>query len=181
MQLDSELVAIPDDPHDLSTLDETVSALTESGCRFRIDPVLEPIGFGFAASLARYFEARRKWPDTAVMMGIGNLTELTEVDTVGMNVLLAGICQELGIRSVLTTEVINWARSAVREFDIARRLVHFSITRNVLPKHASRGERFRSTRKSSTHRSQSPIESTSSVRRAFRNRIRAAAGFPARR
>jgi dihydropteroate synthase len=52
-----------------------------------------------------------------------------------VNVLLAAICQELGIRSVLTTEVINWARSAVREFDIARRLVHYSVQHRVLPKH----------------------------------------------
>jgi len=34
-----------------------------------------------------------------------------------------GFCQELGISSVLTTEVINWCRSAVRELGLARRLV----------------------------------------------------------
>jgi len=135
VSLGVELVAIPDDPHDLSSLDDTVAALTEAECPFRIDPVLEPIGFGFAASLARYFDARRKWPEAEMMMGIGNLTELTEVDTAGVNMLLAGVCQETGIRSVLTTEVINWAQSAVREFDIARRLVRHSVENNVLPKH----------------------------------------------
>jgi len=134
-RLDAELVAIPDDPHDLSTLDETVAVLADEQCRFRIDPVLEPIGFGFAASLGRYFAARNRWPEVEMMMGIGNLTELTEVDSAGVNVLLAGLCEELGIRSVLSTEVINWARSAVREFDIARRLVHYSVRNNVLPKH----------------------------------------------
>ena len=41
-------------------------------------------------------------------MGVGNLTELTDADSAGVNVLLAGFCQELGVRSVLTTEVINW-------------------------------------------------------------------------
>ena len=53
--------------------------------------------------------------------------------------MLAGFCQEAGIRSVLTTEVINWARSAVREFDIARRLVYHSVTNRVLPKKVERG------------------------------------------
>ena len=134
-ELNVELVAIPDDPSDLSTLERTVDVLNEQGCRFRIDPILEPIGFGFAASFSRYFEVRRKWPDIEIMMGIGNLTELTEVDTAGINMLLAGICQELGIHSVLTTEVINWARTAVREFDFARRLVHHSINCRTLPKH----------------------------------------------
>ncbi len=54
-----------------------------------------------------------------MMMGIGNLTEMTDVDSAALNVLLLGICQELGIGSVLTTEVINWARSSVRECDLA--------------------------------------------------------------
>ena len=77
----------------------------------RIDPILEPIGFGFAASLGRYLEVRRRYPDAEMMMGIGNLTELTDADSAPINVLLLGFCQELGIRSVLTTQVINWARS----------------------------------------------------------------------
>jgi dihydropteroate synthase-like protein len=134
-QLDAELVAIPEAPFSLESLEPTVQKLTESGCRFRIDPILEPIGFGFAASLGRYFEARKRWPDLDIMMGIGNLTELTEVDSAGMNFLLAGICEELGIRSVLTTEVINWARSSVREFDLARRLTRHSVQNRALPKH----------------------------------------------
>jgi dihydropteroate synthase len=49
--------------------------------------------------------------------------------------MLAGFCQEVGVRSVLTTEVINWCRSAVREFDRARRLVYHAVTERVLPKH----------------------------------------------
>ena len=134
-QLDVEVVAIPETPFSLDLLEPTVQQLTESGSRFRIDPILEPIGFGFAASLGRYFEARRRWPDLEIMMGIGNLTELTEVDSAGINFVMAGICEELGIRSVLTTEVINWARSSVREFDLARRLTRHSIQNRALPKH----------------------------------------------
>ena len=102
---------------------------------FRIDPIIEPIGFGFAASLGRYLEVRRRYPDAAMMMGIGNLTELTDVDSAGVNTILAGFCEELRIRSVLTTAVINWARSSVRELDLARRLVHHAVARRTLPKH----------------------------------------------
>lgn len=138
-RLDAELVAIPDDPRQLDTLEPVVSRLQELGARLRIDPILEPIGFGFAESLWRFFEARRRWPDLAMMMGVGNLTELTEVDTAGVNMLLAGICQELRIGSVLTTEVIPWARTAVREFDLARRIARYSIEHRVLPKHLDSG------------------------------------------
>jgi dihydropteroate synthase len=56
------------------------------------------------------------------------------VDSAGVNVLLMGFCQEAGIRSVLTTEVINWCRSCVKELDLARRLVWFACSRKVLPK-----------------------------------------------
>jgi dihydropteroate synthase-like protein len=131
----AEVVAIPDTPTDLASLDATITDLTAWGCRFRIDPVIEPIGFGFAASLGRFIEVRKRYPVAEMMMGVGNLTELTDVDSAGVNVMLAGFCQELGIRSVLTTEVINWCRSAVKEFNLARRLVYYAVRERVLPKH----------------------------------------------
>ncbi len=130
-----EFVVIPDEVRDLGSWDATCARLRESNRIFRLDPVLEPIGFGFAASLQRYYETRRRYPAASMMMGVGNLTELTEVDSGGINFLLAAICEELKIGSVLTTEVINWGRTAVREFDLARRLVRHSIENRVLPKH----------------------------------------------
>ncbi len=129
-----EVVVVPDDPHTLEGLGETIDFLAERGVPLRIDPILEPIGFGFAASLGRYLEIRRRFPDAEMMMGIGNLTELTDADSAPINVLLLGFCQELGIRSVLTTEVINWARTSVRECDLARRLVHYAERHRTLPK-----------------------------------------------
>jgi dihydropteroate synthase-like protein len=134
-----EVVVVPDDPRTLTGLDETVENLAAAGMRLRIDPVIEPIGFGFAASLGRYLQVRDRYPDAEMMMGIGNLTELTDADSAAMNVVLLGFCEELGIRSVLTTQVINWARSSVRECDLARRLVYHSIRHRVLPKHLEPG------------------------------------------
>ncbi len=129
-----EVVVIPDDFATLGGLDDTLELLAARNVRLRIDPVLEPIGFGFSTSLGRYLEVRRRYPDAEMMMGIGNLTELTDVDSAGVNALLLGFCQEQGIRSVLTTQVINWARTSVRECDLARRLMHFAVTKRVPPK-----------------------------------------------
>ena len=126
---------IPDVPGTLDGLDATVAFLDRERVPYRIDPIIEPIGFGFAASLGRYLEVRRRYPDAEILMGVGNLTELTEVDSAGVNAVLIGFCEELGIRSVLTTAVINWARSSVREIDIARRLAHHAVSRRALPKH----------------------------------------------
>jgi dihydropteroate synthase-like protein len=130
-----EVVVLPDDLATLDGLDRTIEMLETSGVKYRIDPVIEPIGLGFAASLGRYLEVRRRYPDAEMLMGVGNLTELTDVDSAGVNVLLLGFCQELEIRSVLTTQVINWCRSCVRELDLARRLVHHACSHRVLPKH----------------------------------------------
>lgn len=130
-----EVVAVPDSPADLESLDRTAEYLATRGVRFRLDPVVEPIGFGFARSLGRYLEARRRHPEAEMLMGVGNLTELMDADSAGVNVVLAGFCQELDIRSVLTTQVANWCRTSVRELDLARRLAHDACRQRVLPKH----------------------------------------------
>jgi len=130
----AEVVVVPDAPETMAGLDETIDYLAARGVPLRIDPVLEPIGFGFARSLGRYLAVRDRYPDAEMMMGVGNLTELTDADSGPINVLLLGFCQELGIRSVLTTQVINWARSSVRECDLARRLVHYAVEQRSLPK-----------------------------------------------
>lgn len=134
-----EVVAIPDEPHSLSELDATVELLARENVPLRIDPILEPISFGFAASLGRYLEIRKRYPDAEMMMGIGNLTELTDADSAGINTLLIGFCQETGIRSVLTTQVINWARSSVSECNLARKLMFHAVGNRMLPKHLEPG------------------------------------------
>lgn len=135
---EATVIAIPDDPATLGGLDDTIEFLARNNISLRIDPILEPIGCGFAKSLSRYMDVRKRYPDAEMMMGIGNLTELTDCDSTGVNLLLLGICQELAIHSVLTTQVINWSRTSVRECAIARQLVHYAIEQRVPPKHVTR-------------------------------------------
>jgi dihydropteroate synthase-like protein len=134
-QLRATPVLIPDTPDDLDSLDATIAHLRELDKPFLVDPIVEPIGSGFAASLGRYLETRRRHPDVEMLMGIGNLTELTEADSTGVTAMLIGFCQELGIRNVLTTEVIDWARGAVREAILAAKLMHFAQQEGTPPKH----------------------------------------------
>ncbi len=128
------VVAIPDFGEGIDTLAPTLDRLEHWGVGYLIDPVIEPIGFGFTASLERYVEIHRRYPDAGQMMGIGNITELTSADTTGVHALLLAICQETGVRAVLTTEVIPWARGAVREIDVARRLMYHAVHHRTLPK-----------------------------------------------
>jgi dihydropteroate synthase-like protein len=128
-------VLIPDTPDDLDSLDATIAHLDGLGKPYLVDPIIEPIGTGFAASLGRYLEVRRRHPDVGMFMGIGNLTELTEADSPGVTAMLIGFCQEVGIRNVLTTEVIDWAHGAVQEAVLAAQLMHFAVAQGTPPKH----------------------------------------------
>ena len=93
---------------------------------FRIiaDPVLDPINFGFMTSLERYAQLRRARPDVEILMGTGNLTELTDADSGGVTAVLLGICAELKIRNVLIVQVSPHTRRTVEEHDAARRLMY---------------------------------------------------------
>ncbi len=134
-ELDATFVVIPDPGKGLETLDRSIERLERWGARWIADPILEPIGYGFADSLARYHETRRRHPGAELLMGTANITELTDADTTGMTALLLGFCQEVGIRWILTTEDATWARGAVREADVGRRLMHYALQHRTLPKH----------------------------------------------
>ena len=54
------MVAIPDFGEGLDTLAPTLDALERWGVDYLIDPIIEPIGFGFMASLERYAEVHRR-------------------------------------------------------------------------------------------------------------------------
>jgi dihydropteroate synthase len=130
----ARFVVIPDLGEGLATLDSSIDALERWNVEYLIDPIIEPVGFGFTASLERYAEIHRRYPAAPQLMGIGNITELTSADTTGIHALLLAICEETGVKAVLTTEVITWARGAVKEVDIARRLMHHAVTHRTLPK-----------------------------------------------
>ena len=133
-EVGSTPVLIPTQQGDLPSLYRCLDHFAARGRAVIADSVLDPIHFGFAASLQRYADLRRLYPQAEVMMGIGNVTELTDADTTGINAVLFGLISELGIRNVLTTEVSDHARSVVREADRARRIMYAAREEGSLPK-----------------------------------------------
>jgi dihydropteroate synthase-like protein len=134
-ELRCRVVVIPDFDQGLDSLERNIERLKAWNVPYIIDPILNPIGFGFSESLFRFHETRRRHPDAEILMGLGNLVELTDADSTGINAVMAGLIAELDISYVLATEVINWATGAVRELDRARRLMYYACTNRVLPKH----------------------------------------------
>ena len=133
-QLNCKVVVIPDFGDGLDSLERNAAQLERWGVPYVMDPILDPISFGFTESLLRFHEIRRRHPKAEMLMGIGNLTELTDADSIGMNGLMAGVITELEIDYVLTTEVVSWSRGAVRELDLARKLMYYAHKNRLLPK-----------------------------------------------
>lgn len=127
-------ILIPRAHGDLASLVRAAEAATAAKIPFIVDPILDPIHFGFAASIARYIETRRLLPDAEIMMGTGNLTELTEADSSGVTALLLGLCSELLIHNVLVVQVSPHTRRTLAEHDAARRLMFTAREDQALPK-----------------------------------------------
>ena len=133
-EVDAIPILIGSPPNDAKSLYRAVHTLLKQNKPFVADSILDPIHFGFTESVVRYRNLRNRFPDVDLLMGIGNLTELTHADSAGTNALLAGMMSELGIQYLLVTEVSGHCRRAVREADLARRIMHASKIDNVPPK-----------------------------------------------
>ena len=132
-------ILIPKNHQDLISLDRAIQAMQAKNRAFIVDPILDPLHFGFTQSIVRYHEVRKTYPDIEIMLGVGNITELTHADTLGMNALLLGICSELNINNILATEVSRHACRAVKEADLARRIMFAAKQHDMLPKHIDPG------------------------------------------
>jgi len=127
-------VLVPVRHGDLASLFRAAEDAQKRGLSAILDPVLDPIHFGFADSLSRYREVRARLPEAEMLMGTGNLTELTDADSVGVTALLLGICSELGVANALTVHVSPHTRRTIQEHDAARRIMYAAAADRSLPR-----------------------------------------------
>ncbi|HWU65716.1 MAG TPA: DUF6513 domain-containing protein [Methylophilus sp.] len=138
-EVPSTPILIPAKPGSLASLQRAIEHCLKRGKAFIADPILDPIHFGLTDSIVRYHKLRKKYPDIAIMMGVGNLTELTDADTTGVNAMLFGMISELNINAVLATSVSPHASEAVAEADVARRVMYRAQQDKRLPRGYSNG------------------------------------------
>lgn len=127
-------VLIPAKSGNLPSLYRAIEAMQGMVKPFIADAILDPIPFGFTESIVRYQKLRKRYPDIQIMMGVGNITELTDADTTGINALLFGMIAELNINAVLATSVSPHAVNAVAEADVARRVMFAAREESRLPR-----------------------------------------------
>lgn len=134
-ELSCPAVVIPDDGVDLDSLYRNMEKLEKWQIPYVADPILPPLTLGLAEGIGRYLKVRRDYPQVQMLMGLGNVTELVDADSIGINALLVGIAGEVGINYLLTTEVAHRTGGSVQEISLARSLIHRALTEERVPKH----------------------------------------------
>ena len=132
-------VLIPVDGSGNESLYAAIEIMGIKNRNFLADSILNPIHFGLTKSIVQYYELRKNYPEVPIMIGTGNLTELTDADTIGITAMLMGIASELDAAAILTTQVSGHACTAVAETDLARRMMHAAKSDSSLPRGYSDG------------------------------------------
>lgn len=128
-------VIIPDCAEDLESLFSNMESARSSGIVNVIaDPVLEPPGHGLVESISRYYEFRKKDIKTPLFFGAGNVTELMDADSIGVNALLCGVAMELEASVLFTPEFSDKAYNSVSELKTASVMMMLARERGSAPK-----------------------------------------------
>ncbi|MFM7083431.1 MAG: dihydropteroate synthase [Hyphomicrobium sp.] len=127
-------ILVPKPHGDLASLLRAIDKANDLGIAHIADPILDPINFGFTGSIERYVELRKLRPHTEILMGTGNLTELTDADSLGVTAALLGIASELRITNLLIVQVSPHTRRTIEEHDVTRRVMFRSREDRTLPK-----------------------------------------------
>lgn len=128
-------VVIPDQGSGFGSLSRNIELARLEGIEKLIaDPVLDPIGHGIAGSIVRYMEFHEENPDVPVFFGIGNVTELIDADSTGVNATLCGIGVDVGASILFTPEYSNKAQGSINELKRASQMMMLAKERESSPK-----------------------------------------------
>lgn len=119
--------------------EERVQAMNQlieetSGINYVADLILDPVNSSsIVESIIACFEFH-KINKAPMFFGVGNVTELMDADSGGVNVLLAGIGMELGVSILFTPEESGKTRGSVYELAIASKMMFLAKHRHSIPK-----------------------------------------------
>lgn len=82
------------------------------------DPLLQPAGSGLVASLCGF-----SGDGVPLFFGAGNVTELIDADSVGVNALLAACAHEVGASLIFTSEHSDKTKGSVAEMRLATEMM----------------------------------------------------------
>lgn len=99
------------------------------------DPILDPlISPGTSESIVATRQFRQNNKYTPIFWGVGNVTELIDADSPGINAFLSGLAAELDVSFLLTTEVSDKVRGSVTELARSSEMMFLAKKRESIPK-----------------------------------------------
>lgn len=121
------------------TIEERINSLENlmmkiKGVDVIADLILDPINSTSIVDsivACHQFKARNKIP---LFLGVGNVTELLDTDSVGVNALLSGISMELGASVLFTVEESGKTRGSVHELSVSSKMMFLAKSRGSIPK-----------------------------------------------
>ena len=107
------------------SLEENIRLAEEAGISCIIaDPLLTPAGSGLIASLSHFTDSG--YP---LFFGAGNVAELIDADSPGVNALLAGMAMEVKASVIFTSEHSDKTRGSIREMRRATEMMVLAAER----------------------------------------------------
>lgn len=125
-------------PH---TVEERVTAMNElakicedEGVQIIADLILDPVNSkSIVDSILTCRKYHEKRPEP-MFFGVGNVNELMDTDSTGVNALLSGIAMELGASILFTPEESGKTYGSVYELAIASKMMFLAKNRESIPK-----------------------------------------------
>ena len=133
MDLLNDSLAVVAVERDVKKLVKLVEMLKVKTDKVIADPILDP-PMRVASSIFRYLKFRELDKETPLLFGVGNVTELIDADSIGVNAIMACIAEEIGVELLFTTEASNKTRGAIKELKIASYMAKAAKLKNTFPK-----------------------------------------------
>ena len=126
---------IPSDPMERAKLLEKAVEKAKSRGFEKVfaDAILEPFGSTFKSLLA-YYMFKQMHREIPMLIGIGNVTELIDADSVGVNASMIMLAQEVGASIALVVEKSAKAQGSTLEAKIASQMAAIAHYKHSPPK-----------------------------------------------
>ncbi len=127
----------PEEPEDkVKAMEENIRLARRYGInKVLADLIVHPVHApSFTKSLVSFYEFSKRNPDIQLFMGIGNVSELIDADSHGVNALLVALASELDASVILTTEASDKTYGSVWEAAQAVKMMYLSKRRGTFPK-----------------------------------------------
>lgn len=96
-----------------------------------LDPINSP---SLTDAIVSYQMYRKRNPQKHLFFGVGNVSELLDADSNGVNAVLGGIASELGVSILFTPEASLKTKNSINELKTASNMMFIAKMRNTIPK-----------------------------------------------